>query len=70
VLVEAVFQIPGLGRGAVISIFSHTFVELQAYLLYATLLAISVHLVVDVIVGALDSQLRSEWPVARRPRPT
>jgi peptide/nickel transport system permease protein len=69
-LVEVIFEIPGLGRGVVTSIYSQSFVELQAYVLYGTFLAIAVHFLVDVIVGALDPRLRSEWPVARMPKPT
>jgi ABC-type dipeptide/oligopeptide/nickel transport system permease component len=64
-LVEAVFQIPGLGRSVVTSIYAGSFVELQAYVLYPTFLALAVHFVVDVAVAALDADLRWERPAAR-----
>jgi ABC-type dipeptide/oligopeptide/nickel transport system permease component len=34
---------------------------------YASILAIGVHLLVDVIVGARNMDLRAEWPVAGMP---
>jgi peptide/nickel transport system permease protein len=67
--VEQVFVIPGLGYSTIQSIYADSLVETQACLLYATLLAISVQFVVDVVVGALDPGLRWERPVARRPKP-
>lgn len=69
VFVETAFQIPGLGRNALTSVYADSFLELQAYVLYATFLAISVHFVVDVVVAALDPSLRWKRPVAPRPKP-
>ena len=68
VFVESAFQIPGLGRATVVSVYADSFLELQAYVLYATFLAISVHFIADVVVAALDPSLRWERPVARRPK--
>jgi peptide/nickel transport system permease protein len=68
IFVEYLFGIPGLGRGVLLSINRHTFIEVQAFVLYAAFLAIAVHFVVDVVVGALDPDLRAEWPVAGMPR--
>jgi peptide/nickel transport system permease protein len=68
IFVEYLFGIPGLGRGVLLSINQQVFIELQAFVLYAAFLAIAVHFVVDVIVGALDADLRAEWPVAGMPR--
>jgi hypothetical protein len=45
-----------------------TLVFLITRVLVSPFLAIAVHFVVDVIVGALDSDLRAEWPVAGMPR--
>jgi peptide/nickel transport system permease protein len=67
-LVEITFGIPGLGRVAILSVNNADLVLLEAVLLFAAFLAIAVHFVVDVIVGALDSDLRAEWPVAGMPR--
>lgn len=70
VFVEAAFQIPGLGRATVVSVYSSSLLETQAYVLYATFLAILVQFVADVVVGALDPGLRWERTVAQRPMPT
>jgi peptide/nickel transport system permease protein len=69
-LVESAFSIPGLGRAADASISYSDPLILEAALLYAVVLGIAVHFLVDVIVGALDSDLRAEWPVAGMPKPT
>jgi ABC-type dipeptide/oligopeptide/nickel transport system permease component len=69
-LVESTFSIPGLGRTVGASNSYADPVVLEAALLYAAVLAIAVHFLVDVIVGALDSDLRAEWPVAGMPKPT
>lgn len=66
--VEQVFLIPGLGYSTIQSIYADSLLETQAYVLYATFLAISVQFVVDVAVGALDPGLRWGKPVARRPK--
>lgn len=65
VLVEAIFGIPGIGQSLMVSIGQYDFPVAETTLLYASLLAIAVHFLVDVIVGALDADLRAEWPVAR-----
>jgi peptide/nickel transport system permease protein len=67
VLVEGAFTIPGLGRTLVVSLERFDFRVAEAALLYAAFLAIGVHLLVDVIVGAVDKDLRAEWPVAGMP---
>jgi peptide/nickel transport system permease protein len=69
-LVESAFAIPGLGRAADASISYSDPLILEAALLYASALAIAVHFVVDLVVGALDSDLRAQWPVAGIPKPT
>ena len=67
VFVEGAFSIPGLGRTVVIGLDTRDFRVAEAALLYAAFIAIAIHLVVDVIVGALDEDLRAEWPVAGMP---
>jgi ABC-type dipeptide/oligopeptide/nickel transport system permease component len=68
VFVEGAFGIPGLGFDVVQGAeFDAPIAETA--LLYASLIAITVHFLVDVIVGALDSDLRAEWPVAGMPKP-
>jgi peptide/nickel transport system permease protein len=58
---------PGLGRTLVIGLDTLDFRVAEAALLYAAFLAIGIHFVVDLIVGALDKDLRAEWPVAGMP---
>lgn len=70
ILAESLFAIPGLGRAALVSVTNSDLVLLEAVVLYAAFLGIAVHFVVDVIVGALDPDLRAEWPVAGMPKPT
>jgi len=41
----------------------------QAALVYAAVLAIAVHFLVDVIVAAFDPDLRAGWPFADMPSP-
>jgi peptide/nickel transport system permease protein len=67
VLVEGAFTIPGLGRTLVIGLDTRDYRVAEAAMLYAAFLAIGVHFLVDVIVGALDEDLRAEWPVAGMP---
>lgn len=66
-IVERLFGIPGLGRGVSSGINSFDPYVVQTLLVYSSVLAIAVHFVVDVIVAALDADLRAEWPVAGMP---
>jgi peptide/nickel transport system permease protein len=68
-LVESAFALPGLGRAADASISYSDPLILEAALLSAAFLGIAVHFLVDLIVAALDSDLRAEWPVAGMPKP-
>jgi peptide/nickel transport system permease protein len=67
VFVESTFSIPGLGRVLVVAVDAHDFRAAEAAVFYACILAIGVHILVDVVVGALDADLRAEWPVAGMP---
>jgi peptide/nickel transport system permease protein len=69
VFVEVIFQIPGIGRMVVNAALNLDFTVMETALLYATFLAVAVHFLVDIVVGALDPDLRWERPVARRPKP-
>ena len=61
--VETAFAIPGLGRGVVVGVSSFEPYVVETFLVYAGLLGIGVHFLVDAIVGALDSELRVKWPL-------
>jgi peptide/nickel transport system permease protein len=66
--VEVTFQIPGLGRLAVVSLQAQDLVVLQSVVLYAAFLGIAASFLVDAIVAALDSEVRDEWRFVARPR--
>ena len=66
--VEVTFQIPGLGRLAVVSLQAQDLVLLQSVVLYAAFLGIAASFLVDAIVAALDSDVRDEWRFVARPR--
>ena len=68
--VEEIFVIPGLGRLLLYGIQAFDLPVAEAALLYATLFAVGIHFLVDVIVGALDADARAAWPVRVLPRPT
>jgi peptide/nickel transport system permease protein len=63
-LVEAVFGIPGLGQIVLYGSGGFDAAVMEAAIIYALVLGIAWHFLVDLIVGALDSELRAEWPVA------
>jgi peptide/nickel transport system permease protein len=66
--VEAAYQIPGLGRLAVVSYHGQDLVLLQAVVLYGAFLGIAAVFVVDAIVAALDADTRAEWRFVARPK--
>jgi len=62
------FQIPGLGRLAVVSLQAQDLVVLQSVVLYAAFLGIAASFLVDAVVAALDSDIRDEWRFVARPK--
>ena len=67
--VEAAFSLPGIGQMVASGTVAYDRLAVGAALVYAAVLALAVHFVVDVIVGALDSDLRGDWPLAGLPSP-
>ncbi len=67
VFVESTFSIPGLGRAVVVHVDTYDFPVAEAAVFYACVVAIGLHFVVDIVVAALDPDLRAEWPVAGMP---
>jgi peptide/nickel transport system permease protein len=61
VFVETSFQIPGVGRLLVASLYGQDFPVAETALLYAAIVGIGVHFLVDVIVAARDRVTRDEW---------
>jgi peptide/nickel transport system permease protein len=62
--VELTFGLPGLGATTLYSLFGFDAAVAQAAIIYALVIGIAWHFLVDALVGALDSDLRAEWPVA------
>ena len=69
VFVEAAFSLPGIGQMLATGTSAYDRPAVSAALVYASVLAITVHFLVDLIVGALDSDLRADWPLAGLPSP-
>jgi peptide/nickel transport system permease protein len=62
VVLEVIFGLPGVGRTLFVGLASFDLRVAETVLLWAALLAIAVHFLADVIVCALDADLRAEWP--------
>jgi ABC-type dipeptide/oligopeptide/nickel transport system permease component len=67
-LVEVIFQIPGLGRLMLVSYQAQLLVLMQSVVLYAAFLGIAASFLADALVAALDSEVRDEWRFVARPR--
>jgi ABC-type dipeptide/oligopeptide/nickel transport system permease component len=60
-VVETIFNIPGLGRLAIQSIFARDYPVAMAIILLFTLFYALINLLVDLLCVAIDPRLRSEW---------
>jgi len=69
VFVESAFSLPGLGQMVATGTTGFDRLALETTLVYAAVLAIAVHFLVDVIVAAFDPDLRAGWPFADMPSP-
>jgi peptide/nickel transport system permease protein len=58
VLIETVFNIPGMGRLIVSSVFSHDFPVVQGCCLVFSFIVVMVNLIVDISYGWLDPRVR------------
>jgi peptide/nickel transport system permease protein len=58
VLIESVFALPGLGSGLTTAASQHDIPVIQGAVLYFTLVAVAVNLLVDVAYGLLDPRVR------------
>jgi peptide/nickel transport system permease protein len=58
VLIETVFNIPGMGRLAVEAIQSQDYSIVQAIVLLTAIMVVSVNLLVDITYGWLDPRIR------------
>ena len=60
VLTETIFALPGLGRLAVVSIFSRDYPVIQGVAVVAATLFVAINLLVDLLYVALDPRIRAE----------
>ncbi|GIP05697.1 ABC transporter permease [Paenibacillus lautus] len=58
VVVEAIFNIPGLGQLILNSIARRDFVVIQGVVLVVTLMYVSINLIIDLLYGAVDPRVR------------
>ena len=60
VVIEYIFNLPGIGRGLVLALFLRDLPTIQSYLMYIAFLALTINLAVDLIHAWLDPRLRYE----------
>jgi peptide/nickel transport system permease protein len=58
VLMETVYNIPGMGRMAVNAVFSHDYPVVQGFILLIAMVVLTVNLIVDISYGWLDPRIR------------
>jgi peptide/nickel transport system permease protein len=58
VLLESVFNIPGMGRLGVEAIQSQDYAIIQAIVLFTAMMVVLVNLLVDITYGWLDPRIR------------
>ncbi|MFC0560224.1 nickel ABC transporter permease [Halalkalibacter alkalisediminis] len=58
IIVETIFSWPGLGRYIIQAILQRDYPVIQGYIIFASILFITIHFLVDLIYGWLDPRLR------------
>ncbi len=58
VIIETVFNIPGMGRMAVNAVFAHDYPVVQGFIFLIAVLIVTVNLIVDISYGWLDPRIR------------
>ncbi|HEU0022395.1 MAG TPA: ABC transporter permease [Dehalococcoidia bacterium] len=58
IIVETIFVVPGLGRFLIESIIHRDFVVIQAVILLAAAVVLSLNLIIDLFYGVLDPRIR------------
>ena len=58
VVIELIFNLPGVGRGLVTALFSRDIPVIQAYIMYFALVSLIINLVVDLTYAWLDPRIR------------
>jgi len=60
VLIETVFNIPGMGRALVMSVFGHDYTMVQGFVLIIAIFVLVVNFLVDISYGWIDPRIRYE----------
>ena len=60
VIVETIFNLPGIGRGLIQGVFSRDLPLIEAYIMYFTVVALVANLLVDLTYAWLDPRIRYE----------
>jgi peptide/nickel transport system permease protein len=58
VLIETVFNIPGMGRVMVDAVFAHDYPVVQGFIFFVAIIVLLVNLAVDISYGWLDPRIR------------
>ena len=58
VIIEIIFNLPGIGRGLVLAMFSRDLQMIEIYIMYFAIVALVANLVVDLTYGLLDPRIR------------
>ena len=60
VVIELIFNLPGIGRGLIAALFLRDLPTIQAYIMYFAFVSLAINLVVDLTYGWLDPRIRYE----------
>ena len=60
VLIETVFNIPGMGRQLINSVFAHDYPVVQSFILLIAIFVLFINLAIDISYGWLDPRIRYE----------
>ena len=60
VVIELIFNLPGIGRGLIDALFLRDLPTIQAYIMYFALVSLAINLVVDLTYAWLDPRIRYE----------
>lgn len=60
VVIENIFNVPGIGRGLLAALFTRDLPMVQVYIVYFALIALAINLMVDLTYAWLDPRIRYE----------
>lgn len=60
VVIETIFNLPGVGRGLIQGVFSRDLPLIEAYVMYFAVVALVANLLVDLTYGLIDPRIRYE----------